>query len=306
LRTVTAPLVVLLMFVLAACGGSAPASGAASDAPSAPATASPAAPTAEPSGEPAGTASSAALDALKAAARASVDTGSVSIVYDLGFDGSTLIPDGTFMSGTGKSSFGDPLRMSMDADFVADEIGHLEMIVDDRLVYMRGDILAQLVPAEMWLEINLDSTHPAAASFTELVSGQNDTSLGLYYLYGATGNVVISDGEAIDGAPTTRYEVELDLDAAREQVPENVLDVLDGNIAEMRAQGVAPQFDGVAWANGDGHIVRASYTFDLGPTQGGGNMIATYDFGDYGAPLELGIPPDADVVSIEELVPGPS
>lgn len=227
-------------------------------------------------------------------------------MYDLGFDGSTLIPDGTFMSGTGQTSFGDPLRMSMDADFVAEEIGHLEMIVDDRLVYMRGDILAELVPPETWLQIDLDSNHPAAASFAEIVTGQNDSSLGLYYLYGATGDVVVSDGEAIDGAPTARYEVALDLDAAREQVPEDVLAVLEGNIAEMQAQGVAPQFDGVAWVNEDGRVVRASYTFDLGSAQGGGKMSATYDFGEYGAPLELGIPADADVVSIEELAPGPS
>jgi hypothetical protein len=113
--------------------------------------------------------------------------------------------------------------------------------------------------------------------------------------------VEITPGERIGGQATTRYELELDLEQAREAIPEGQAEALEDVIAGLRVAGIERQLDGVAWIGEDGLIHRVRYTYRLGQQAGGGSMVTVIDFDEFGAPLDLRLPSRRDVVSIEDV-----
>ena len=304
-RARPAILLLALALVVAACGGTAPSAvPSPSVAPSAPpATASPAATSPAPTPTPASTvADEAEVAALLDAARASVAAGTVRIDYSVEFAGSTAIPDGVFLTGEGQASFARPRQAWLSADLRNAGFGDWEMILDDRLLYVRGDIVAQAVPAGTWLLVDLDSEHRSVDDFAEIASGQNDTSLALFYILGATDDVRVAAGEAIRGVGTRRFEVEIDLERARERVPEESAAALDENIAALLEGGIGSVLEAEIWVGDDGRVLRARYVYTLGAAQGRGTMIGAYEFSDFGAAMELGTPAEADVVRLEDAV----
>jgi hypothetical protein len=282
--------VIGLATLLVACGSPA------SVAPSAAASVATQAPTSSPSpSEP-----QAAAD-LIAAVEATLEQGTVRLEQTIEFQDSAVIPDGTTASAQGQASLGPPQQLRLRADFSALGVGKMVMIRDDTLLYMRGSAFEPLSGEDRWLLVDIESEHPAAIQFRSLASGQNDMSMALYYLYGATGDVEATAGEQIAGQPTTRYEMELDLEAAREVIPASQADALEDVIASLRVGGIERQLDGVAWVGEDGFIHRVQYTYRLGSAAGGGNMLTVIDFAEFGAPLDLQIPRDRDVVWIEDV-----
>jgi hypothetical protein len=293
--------VAALAVVLAACGGTTVASPSpTSAAPTATPT-----PTERPTPTPEPTpAVDPDLQELVDAALASVEEGTVRIDQTAEFNGSTVIPDGTAISAVGQAAFGKPRQMRLVGDFTALEIGEVELILDDTVMYMRGEFVAQLgVEDGQWVRVDLESNHPAAASFGGLTTGSNDVSLAVFYLLGATGDVDVEEGDVIRGETTRHYEAEVDLEAARELVPEDSAESLEDNIAALRVGGIDRTFQAEAWVGEDGLVLRTRYVLKLGRAQGGGEVEQVYDFSDYGEPMELGIPDAADIVDIEDLAP---
>jgi hypothetical protein len=260
----------------------------------------PSAATATPSPSPSGDAAAAEL---LAAAIATLDEGTARVEQTIEFEGSTVIPDGTSATARGQGSFDEPIQLRLEADFSELGIGKLVMIRDDTLVYMRGEVATQLVGRGNWLLVDLESTDPAAAPFKSLASGQNDVSMALYYLYGISGDVGASDGESIDGQPTVRFEMEIDLEAARDTIPEERMEALEDLIAGLRTGGIDRSLDAEVWVGADGFVRRVHYDYHLGTGQGGGSLITVIDFSDFGEPIELDIPSEEDVVSVEDAVP---
>jgi hypothetical protein len=167
---------------------------------------------------------------------------------------------------------------------------------------MRGDVVDQLgVDPGLWLLVDLESNHPAAASFAGLTTGSNDVSLSLFYLLGGVGDVDAEDGETIRGEATRHYTLQVDLEAAREIVPEDSAESLEDNIAALRVSGIDRTVRAEAWIGESGRVVRARYVYELGRAQGGGELVSVYDFSGYGEALELGVPDEADVVSVEDI-----
>ena len=123
---------------------------------------------------------------LIAAAETSLATGTVRVAQTIEFEASSIIPDGTSAWAQGQATLDQPRRMHLTADFSALQLGKLEMLVDDSLVYMPGPVFDQLAGEGKWLLVDLDSSDPAAAPFKSLASGQNDVGMALAYLYGAT------------------------------------------------------------------------------------------------------------------------
>jgi hypothetical protein len=288
--------VTLLAVILMACADAAPS----------PTTASTATPAATPAATPSESASPTAQNGeagqaeLLAAVDATVEQGTVRIEQTIEFEGSSVIPDSS-ASGAGQATFSAPRQMTLTADFAALGLDEMEMIRDGSLVYMRGAAFDDLIASDQWLLVDLESEDPAAAPFMSLASGENDISMAVYYLYGVTGPVAISDGDTIAGQAARHYEAEVDLEAARERIPEDHSDALEDLIANLRVAGIERQIAAEAWVGEDGLIHRLRYVYELGRAQGGGSMSTTLDLHDFGAPMELGIPAEADVVRIEDL-----
>lgn len=275
-----------------------PLGSVAAQSPAAPSPSAPAVPAA--SGTPA--ASIAIGDQrLADAVDATVATGAVRTGFSVVFEGSSIIPDETSISGSGQTNFGLERRMRLNLDMTAFELGVIDLIVDGASLYVRGLDFGDEVPADAWLRADLTSEHPLAVPLRSLASGNNDASLLLYFLLGATGPADVVGEEDIDGVATTHLRTTVDLDRALALVPEEMRETLAENIAEVREGGVDPILGADAWLDADGLVHRVVFLYTLGEVMGGGEMTATFDFRQHGEPLDLAIPAPEDTVDVETL-----
>lgn len=243
---------------------------------------------------------SAAQDAVDvpAAVQATVDTGSLGV--DMVFTLSGQTQDGVQtldMIATGALELGPQRRMQLAMDMTDYDAGNMELILDDRFLYIRGDAWAEQLGDTDWFGVDLDSTDPAVDDWRDLASGQNDASMALYWLLGATGTPAAVKRERVGEVPTDRLVMHLDLELALDLVPPELRPVLEQVITEARARDIEPLFEADVWIGDDGLIHRAKYAFeDLPP--GITEMVVTYDFRDFGAPLDLELPDPADVLLV--------
>jgi hypothetical protein len=168
-----------------------------------------------------------------------------------------------------------------------------------------GDAFKTLLKSGQWLLIDLTSTDPRAVAFRKVVSGQNDVSLVLYFLYTGVGQVTDRGTEALDGAETHRYTLSLDLEARSDSVPAIIRSSLLDNIAGLRVGGIERKLTADVWIGADGLVHKVSYGYTLGNLSGGGKLLSTYVLSAFGETLHLGIPAKKFIVLLEDL-PRPS
>jgi hypothetical protein len=181
-------------------------------------------------------------------------------------------------------------------------MGSLELIAVGTDVYLRGKAFEPLTKNDArWLYVDLTSKKPATAEFASIAGGENDASLMVYYLLGATGDVEDLGTEDVDGVSTDHVGVELDLDAALEAAPEDARAVFIENIDEQRANGVVDNLDGEVWIDQDGLVRRVSYGFGLSAQMGGGEMTAVVDLSEIGETVDIDIPDKNDIVDLDDI-----
>jgi hypothetical protein len=297
-RSITA--LTLFAAFVAACGNNPATSPSAAAGTSAGASAAPSAAASAPASQ---STSVGSLEDVKAAADATIAKETVSVDQTIEFTGNTQIPDGTTARLTGSTAFTKPTQLAATADFSALGVGQFDMIVDDELVYVNGSIVEPLV-GDKWLRVDITSDDPRAAGFASLATGQNDSSLLLYFLYGASDPVQALPDETIDGQAMHRLSMSVDLDVAVEQAPANAREALQANVAGLESEGMDTTVQADVWIGDDGLIHRVQYEYTLGSANGGGNLLTRCDFADFGEPLDLGIPADADVVDLEDVQAG--
>jgi hypothetical protein len=237
------------------------------------------------------------------AAETTVGTGSAHIEFRLEFEGSSSISDSRSIKMAGETEFGLERRFAFTMDLSDAGAGLFEARVDGRDAYLRADILAQLTgDAGRWLHLDVEDSSPATRELVSAISGPNDASLLVYYLLGTGSEVRGLGNESIGGVEATGYGITISLDAALDAIDPALHDVLDRNIAEMRANGIAPELSGEAWLDDQQLIRRVRYTFKLGSASGGGSMIVTADFSALGEPVTIEIPDPADVTNAEDVL----
>jgi hypothetical protein len=240
-----------------------------------------------------------------AAVETTAATGSVALDMTLEFNDSSSVPDGTTIDMTGSSTFGDPRRAELSADFESLGVGRIEMLIDEDQVYMRGgvfdELLSQLPGKREWLFVDLTSSDPAADQFRSLSTGQNNASLLLYFLLGGSGQVREVGSEEVDGVSTTHYALTADLDRALGEAPAEVADSLQANIEELEAGGVQTKLDADVWLDDDRLIRRVGYVYRLSDAGGGGQMTATVTFSGFGEPIEFDVPDPDQVAPVTQL-----
>ena len=280
--------------LVAACGSTSPASPAPTATPP---------PTPAPT--PAPTAASAAA-ILADAVDATLMTGTVSLDMTMTFVGSSRIPEGTSMAGTARLSFGKPRQTAMTLDMTEIGQGVGAMIMDEPVVWVRfnGPLGIQLGADGRWIKVDAAATGRTADALRAALSGPNDSSLLLYYLLGAGADAKLVGPEAAGNVPATRIDATLDLDVALTRVPATVRDALVVNMADIRRQAIPTQLASRTWVDNAGLVRRLELDYALSSLQGGGTMRAAVTFGDFGKPLDLGIPDDKDVIPVEQITTG--
>lgn len=203
------------------------------------------------------------------------------------------------MDAGGQVDFGAERRAWLEGQFI--DVGGLSVIFDGNDAYLGGDGFEGLVPAGMYIHIDMDSPPPPFADLaTEFMIG-NDAALALYWLLGAAGPVAVLGQQEVRGVDSVHIEMAIDLDLVEPHVPPELKTVFAENLAEIRANG-ADVDHAEAWIDGDGLIRRAAYDMQAGAPEAPLTLSIVYEFFDFGMPIELPLPDSAHIVEAWELL----
>jgi hypothetical protein len=186
-------------------------------------------------------------------------------------------------------------QMWLELDLADFGASMMEVRFAEPLLYVRGEAFEAAMGDADWLGMDLSTGDPVTDDFRDLVTGQNDSALALYWLLGATRPAVPLKREPVRGIDTQRFVVQLDLAAAVPLVPDRMRPALEANVEEFRTRGVEPLMAADAWVGDDGLVHRVRYEFQDVPAPIT-SMAVIYDFSGFGEPLARGVPGEDEVV----------
>jgi len=176
-----------------------------------------------------------------------------------------------------------------------------QIIIDGSQALVNGRLFDGYAGEGRWLQVDLSSSDPRTQPFRALASGPNDASFALFTLYGATRILSVAD-DVMDGLPVRRYTVNIQLDAALDQLPDQFVDGYESNLIELGRAQVEPQYTAEVWiSEASGLIHHIEYVQELGPNMGGGSMSTTVDLIDFGVPLDLDYPEPEFITRLEDI-----
>jgi hypothetical protein len=241
-------------------------------------------------------------DPVTAAAFATVATGSIGFDLAIVVGGSGMTVE---LGATGAVELGVDGRGWTILDLSAAGLPPVETIVDGRFVYIRGGYWDEGLEVGAWYGVDLDSTDPEADVFRDELSDTDDAPLILYWLLGGTEEPNYLGAEPLGEVTVDHFAVPIDLAAAVRVVPGELRQLLKDNIYEFRTRGFEPLFDTHVWIDEAGLVRRADYSFVYRPADVE-EFRFTWDFYDFGEPVELLIPDPADVYLVgDSVVPEP-
>jgi hypothetical protein len=247
-----------------------------------------------------------AMDELRAAVDATIAEGSVFINKRIGSEGSTDIPeDATWFNGL--VSLEHPRETQGVLELVSRitlGASSMEVIQDDTSVYLRGEIVGPVIGDGRWVTFDVASDHPRASEYQALVSGYNHPSIAVFYLYGVTRVLGVSD-DVVHELPARRYTVEIDLEAALDAVPRSHADTFRATLATLKSAGIETDLKAEIWVTLDGMVHHIDYRQGLEAETGEGLMITSVDMFDFGVPVNADIPGPELVTRVED-VKGPT
>ncbi len=275
-----------LGLVIGACGGSAPAS-------QTPATAAPSAelspaPSAEPSPAPAASPADAAQEVIDAAL-ATMAAGTFR--YDIDVRSADADDPRDPITGRGQVSFEDPVQFRFAADAASVLGSSADVIFDGQRAFFPAG--ARL--PDTWLVVDLG---PPLADVVRdsLLRRYGVSALVLVAPLGAT-EARLAGEETVGGVAMRRFVADVDIATAREHVPEIGLPAYDAQVAGFAARGTALTHELEVWVDPGGRLVRTRYRQDVSSSE---SIVVTYEFSDFGAPMDAAPPPGAEVLTVRE------
>jgi hypothetical protein len=239
--------------------------------------------------------------AVLAAVETTIETGSLAFDQLATFEDTAGVPDGTRLHDTGSSALlgGDRVLHVVESGSAE---GTVELIVDGSTAYVRGDPVARLTgDRSMWLLVDLDSNDPVSEQLQTLASGEKDASILLYYLFGVAARAEVVGSETVEGVKTTRYRTSVELGKAVDEAPFEAQDALRDNLVSIMGQDMPTTLDAEVWIDEEGLVRRVSYVFDLADSVGGGHLLVTTDFSEFGDHAEVDLPSPDQVVTVADL-----
>jgi hypothetical protein len=217
----------------------------------------------------------------------------------------TLSGDGTFDFEARRGTLTLTTSGTGQAGQAAAAMGTTETIYDGLVVYMRMPIFEQVLPAgKSWVRMDLKALgEEMGIDFQQLSQiGQNNPAQGLDYLNGVS-DVEEVDSDAVRGTSTTHYSGTLDFEKLARDLPAESAAAVR-KVSELSGISQAP-ID--VWIDDDGLPRRMRYSFanpratDASPAVGG--MTMTMEFFDYGTDVQVEVPPADSTVDIQSLLP---
>ena len=243
------------------------------------------------------------MDEVRAAVDSTVAEGTVFINKYVQFEDTTEIPDDA-AAFNGQVSLGGPGNLRgvvqpVDTDVHVDG-SSMEVIIDGTLVYLRGQTIDPYVGDGRWLVIDTASENALAERYVPLVQGYNQASMALFYLYGVTRALGVSD-DVIHEQPAHRYEVEIDLEAALDALSPEHIEPFRTHVAALESAGIETDLTAEVWVAADGLVHHIEFVQELAAETAGGSMRTSIDMFDWGRSIDLDIPEPVLVTPVEDV-----
>ena len=171
------------------------------------------------------------------------------------------------------------------------------IVYADRAMYMKFPFATGKLPGgKQWVKVDLGKA--AAAAGVDLGSFDNfDPKQGLQQLL-ASGKTTKVGTETIDGVETTQYHATIDLANAAK------LSGADRKKLQKLLKGMNGQLPVDVWIDNDGRVRRESMTFDFGGGLLNAHASMVMNFTDFGAPVEVTVPPAGQVSDLSSALAG--
>ena len=182
-----------------------------------------------------------------------------------------------------------------------------EMVFEGFVFYMRFPVLARLLEGgKEWVKFDAEELGKAQgvdiSQFTQF--GQADPSQALQYLRAVSGEVEDKGREDVRGVATTRYEAKVDLRKVPDVLPEDQRESAEKSIDALIDQlGGESELPMEVWVDDDGLIRRQRFDFSFEP-EGGTEFSFRYDIElyDFGVKVDVSPPPQEDTADLSELI----
>lgn len=244
---------------------------------------------------------------LAAAPDAAEEAGSARFTMDMTLSGA---PQGDVsLGGEGAIDF-DTQRMRVNMDMGAmlpggasGGDGTVEMLMDGTSMYVAAGMFGSMLPQGVrWVRIDLQQL--AERSGMDLggltAGGQTNPTAYLETLRGVSDDIEEVGTEEIRGVSTTHYRATVDMRKALEQVSEESRDQLEAMLGETGSPTSIPVD---VWIDGEGRPARFQMDTELEvPEAGTVTQSLTMEYFDWGAEVDLELPPGEQTVDLQELM----
>ena len=210
----------------------------------------------------------------------------------------------------------DSRRATMTVDgskFGAPEIGKIEAVVD----YASGLVMYMKFPPQLtadlggksWVKFDVGTLLKQSGvdvDLSSLTQGESaDPTNGLGMLRGAD-NVTTVGTETVRGVDTTHYHLVVNIDKALAEAPVSQRDALSKLVSLYTVHTLPAD----VWLDSDGRVRRFQETVDAGnirnpagvQQQFKGALTVTYEMYDFGAPVDVKIPPADQTADLSQLL----
>lgn len=256
------------------------------------------------------------LDLLASAAERTEDAGSARFELAMG-----MTMGGRAAEATATGAFDNATRratVSMDLGGFAQAFGQapggpdalrLDMVLDGTVAYMRFPLISGMIPgSKPWLRLDLaELSKREGFDLGQIQSfSDSDPRRTLDYLRVVSGEIRTVAQERVRGVATTHYRAAVDLRKYPEVVPDEQRELVrkaTEKLVEQLGVGAVPVD---VWVDDDGLVRRVSLEFDTGAAAGASLATTmTMDLYDYGAPVDVALPPASEVSDLAALLPSP-
>lgn len=196
------------------------------------------------------------------------------------------------------------MTMSMGQEAADAGFGNIRLIIEGTTIYMEMPNAEELGLPTAWVKMDAEDM-TGMQGMGELQQMSNDPTKSMALLHGVSDDVTEVGTEDVRGAPTTHYRATIDLENARDEVPEDARAFLQQQIDVLGASTMPIE----VWIDDAGRVRRQRVDLDMAkmaqatpgaPT----NLTMTFEVFDFGAPVDAEPPPADEVTDFAELQKG--
>jgi hypothetical protein len=266
------------------------------------------------------TAEAEVIDAAQATSDASTGRFEVTVAVDgpateaaggpveVKIEGAYDIANDVYRVAVDTESLGSALGGELGSEAAGAVMDDVELIVAGDDVYLNLGPLAELLGSDVsWFKITLpellggeDGQAPALAP---------DPGAALELLNGLGPDATEVGTEQVRGVDTTHYKGTISVQEALDSVPEAERSELEEALGTLVPELVLPDIPVDVWIDEAGMVRRVTMSvsadsFGLPELVGAGSVSLTVEFFDIGEPVDVQIPPEEEVTSLDELFGG--